>query len=70
MNQTSDSKVEGVISSYLQDSDLKDSMKYYQTQKLKNIAVSESNYFASQRLGFAGESYNDVITRLLSERTK
>lgn len=66
MNQISDSKPASIDSSFLSGKGLKNSMKNHQAQKLKNIAVSESNYFALQRLGFAGESYNDVITRLLA----
>mgnify|MGYP001094267213 CR=1 FL=1 len=37
-------------------------------RQLKRIAVSEENYRKLQNLGVAGESFNDVITRIL-ERT-
>jgi|GEM_PF-1670686 len=36
------------------------------SNKLKQIAVSERNYVFLKTLGFAGESFNDVISRLLS----
>jgi hypothetical protein len=45
-------------------------MANHHTQKLKNIAVSEANYFALQRLGCAGQSFNDVLTKLLAESSK
>jgi predicted CopG family antitoxin len=32
---------------------------------LKQIAVSEQNYLVLKSLGEAGDSFNDVITRLL-----
>jgi predicted CopG family antitoxin len=34
---------------------------------LKLISVSDTNYFKLKRLGFAGDSFNDVITKLLEE---
>jgi predicted CopG family antitoxin len=33
--------------------------------KLKRIVVSENNYLALKRLGHAGDSLNDVISKLL-----
>jgi predicted CopG family antitoxin len=33
--------------------------------KLKRIVISEHNYFALKRLGYAGDSFNDVVSRLL-----
>jgi predicted CopG family antitoxin len=33
--------------------------------KLKRIVISEHNYLALKRLGHAGDSYNDVVSRLL-----
>lgn len=37
------------------------------TSKLRQMAVSESNYFALKRLGKAGDSFNDVITEMLKK---
>ena len=34
-------------------------------KNLKQIAVSEENYFILKRLGTAGDSFNDVITEVL-----
>ena len=34
---------------------------------LKMIAVSEENYLALKKLGNAGDSFNDVITRILEK---
>jgi len=34
---------------------------------LKQIAVSEKNYFRLKELGHAGDSFNDVITKILKE---
>jgi predicted CopG family antitoxin len=33
---------------------------------LKLISVSDSNYFKLKKLGLAGDSFNDVITKILS----
>jgi predicted CopG family antitoxin len=33
--------------------------------RLKRIVISEHNYFALKRLGYAGDSFNDVISKLL-----
>jgi hypothetical protein len=33
--------------------------------KLKRIVASEQNYIALRRLGHAGDSFNDVVTKLL-----
>lgn len=63
MNLISDSKpVSGVSSSKLEE---RFDKLMVQKQKLRNIAVSEANYFALQRMGFAGESFNDVVSRLV-----
>lgn len=35
---------------------------------LKQIAIDERNYFALKNLGKAGDSFNDVITKLLKSR--
>jgi predicted CopG family antitoxin len=35
--------------------------------KLKNIAISESNYQSLKNFGKAGDSFNDVITMLLKK---
>ena len=36
-------------------------------RKLKHIAISQENYDRLKRLGFAGDSFNDVITSLLKK---
>ena len=36
-------------------------------QKLKHITVSESNYLTLKTLGNAGDSFNDVVTRVLKK---
>jgi predicted CopG family antitoxin len=33
--------------------------------KLKRIVVSERNYLALKKVGYAGDSFNDVVSRLL-----
>lgn len=33
--------------------------------KLKRIVISEHNYLALKKLGYAGDSFNDVVSRLL-----
>ena len=33
--------------------------------KLKRIVVSEHNYLALKKVGYAGDSFNDVISKLL-----
>jgi predicted CopG family antitoxin len=33
--------------------------------KFKRIVISERNYLALKRLGYAGDSFNDVISKLL-----
>lgn len=40
------------------------------SKKLKPIAVDVENYKKLQKLGIAGESFNDVVSRLLSTHTK
>jgi predicted CopG family antitoxin len=37
-------------------------------QQLKHITVSVDNYFTLKSLGGAGDSFNDVVTKLLKER--
>ena len=36
-------------------------------KSLKMIAVSEENYLILKRLGRAGDSFNDVITKILKQ---
>jgi hypothetical protein len=36
-------------------------------KQLKLIAVSECNYITLKQMGFAGDSFNDVITDLLRQ---
>src|ERR671937_44364 len=33
--------------------------------RLKRIVISEHNYLALKRLGYAGDSFNDVVSKLL-----
>lgn len=37
--------------------------------KLKQIVIDESNYQALRKLGQTGDSFNDVITRVLKRVT-
>ncbi len=37
---------------------------------LKRIAVSEENYRKLKKLGYAGDSFNDVITLLIASAKK
>jgi predicted CopG family antitoxin len=37
---------------------------------LKHITVDEQNYLRLKRLGNAGDSFNDVISRLLKSTTQ
>ena len=39
------------------------------SKKLKLIAISKENYFILQRMGFAGESFNDVLDRILKNNS-
>jgi len=39
-------------------------------KRLKHIAVSERNYEKLKTLGYAGESFNDVITAVLKKLGK
>jgi predicted CopG family antitoxin len=39
-----------------------------QKSKLKLIAVNNENYWHLKNLGKAGDSFNDVVTKLLKER--
>jgi predicted CopG family antitoxin len=38
--------------------------------RLKLIGISEENYWHLKNLGLAGDSFNDVITKLLLEKRK
>jgi predicted CopG family antitoxin len=38
--------------------------------KLKLIAVDEGNYFALKNLGKAGDSFNDVVSKLLKRTSR
>ena len=38
--------------------------------KYKNICVSESNYKTLKELGQAGDSFNDVLTKILKSEVK
>lgn len=42
-----------------------ESTKKRRRVRLRRIVVSEHNYFALKRLGYAGDSFNDVISKLL-----
>jgi predicted CopG family antitoxin len=42
-----------------------DTTKKGRRAQLRRIVVSEHNYFALKKLGYAGDSFNDVISRLL-----
>jgi predicted CopG family antitoxin len=33
--------------------------------KLKRIVISEHNYLALKKVGYAGDSFNDVVSKLL-----
>src|ERR687885_574217 len=37
--------------------------------KFKRIVISEHNYLALKRLGYAGDSFNDVVSKLLRIET-
>ena len=39
------------------------------SKRLKLIAVDEQNYLVLKKMGYASESFNDVITRLLKNQT-
>jgi predicted CopG family antitoxin len=39
------------------------------SNNLKLIAVSRKNYLSLKRLGNAGDSFNDVVTQLLEEKS-
>ncbi len=55
----------GVISSLI----LKSVTTGMSVKTLKHITVDERNYLALKRLGSAGDSFNDVISRLLKKST-
>jgi predicted CopG family antitoxin len=37
------------------------------SSKLKQIAISQENYVTLKKLGDAGDSFNDVISRILEK---
>lgn len=39
--------------------------KFYQSNKLTSISLSKENYEKLKRLGYTGESFNDVLNRIL-----
>lgn len=39
----------------------------HELQKLKTIVLSEENYQKLKRLGTMGESFNDVLSRVLQQ---
>jgi len=49
---------------------LKSVTKGMSVKTLRHITVDERNYLALKRLGSAGDSFNDVISRLLKRSTK
>ena len=38
------------------------------TQRYTTISISEENYWILKKLGFAGDSFNDVLIRLLKNK--
>ncbi len=40
----------------------------YENEKLTTIAIDRNNYQALKNLGKAGDSFNDVLTKLLKEQ--
>ena len=38
------------------------------TQRYTTISISEENYWILKKLGFAGDSFNDVLVRLLKNK--
>ena len=46
---------------------MQDRNKLKQNNMLKHIVASQENYDRLKRLGFAGDSFNDVITSLLKK---
>jgi hypothetical protein len=41
-----------------------------QSTKRVNISISPENHLGLKKCGFAGDSFNDVISELLRDRTK
>jgi predicted CopG family antitoxin len=39
------------------------------TYRYKNICISENNYRTLKEMGHAGDSFNDVLTKLLGSDT-
>jgi predicted CopG family antitoxin len=37
------------------------------SKRLKQIAISQDNYFLLKKLGNAGDSFNDVVSKLLKK---
>jgi predicted CopG family antitoxin len=54
---------------YFEDQEMTDVISTFSERRkrlrLKRIVVSEHNYLALKRLGHAGDSFNDVISKLL-----
>lgn len=42
-------------------------MQESENKKLKLIGVTRENYLRLKKLGYAGDSFNDVVTMLLRE---
>jgi predicted CopG family antitoxin len=40
------------------------------SQQLTTIAISKENYYILKRMGFAGDSFNDVLGRVLKGKNK
>ena len=40
------------------------------TKKLTTISISKENYFILKKMGFAGESFNDVLGRILKNNSE
>ena len=68
MNLISDSKPVSVNSSSKSRGGNNRLMIQHQKQKLRNIAITEDHYFALKALGQAGDSFNDVVGKILAER--
>lgn len=39
------------------------------SQQLTTIAISKENYYILKRMGFAGDSFNDVLNRILKNNS-
>ena len=47
------------------ESESSETIRERKRSRLKRIVISEHNYLALKRLGYAGDSFNDVISKLL-----